>query len=235
MLIERMRRDFEGHRIGIRGDEAGQPVLHAHRPRRRVRGFGEIVGKTETERAHVAATLTQCREGLSEHPRTGRLAVGTGDPGREQATRRLAVEPGRDRAGLRSEASNMNIGHGQCRARVGVPGHRPGAAGHGILDMVQTMTLRTLIGEKQPAITDAAAVDRHAGDVHVRHIVGQTGQQRRQRTRRHVGSSERHHVPVPELSPADAVSTPGLSGGTRSSRSASRMTAANTGAATAPP
>src|SRR5581483_718254 len=162
--------------------------------------------------------------------RAGGLAVGAGDAAHPHAARSIAVDLRGNVPELLAKATHGRVGHRPIRIPakpVGLPQHGGRSPLDGLGDETPGIGAFAGEGSEQVTLADAAAVATHAIDPD--HAQRFEDSARIEVLRAHTSS----FASAGPTTGIDGVM--GASGATRSMRSASAMTALNTGAATMPP
>ncbi len=232
-LVERMRRDLHRDRARAGVAHLRERRMDERGIRRRVRRGLQRADEAVAERADDPGAPAARVEALRDPVRARSLAVGAGDPCHPQRPRRISVDEGGDRAELRLEVVDREIGDFPCRVPAKaecVPQHRVGATRDRVRDEGAPVGgLPAVRGEHvarthEPAVgADSARNDRESRDELGRVESGV--------------DQRRHHVSSWTSAPSGGRMTlsSGASGGVPSIRSADPITDENTGAATSPP
>jgi len=245
--MKRVRGDLHGHAVGAGPFQRGEDALRLHRVGR---GMGGRLQRSREAVAHSAGdgAAPGFRKRLGEEQADAGLAIGAGDAHHAHAARRLPMETGGDGACLLLQPLHDDQGRGARLLQPANPCLRPVATrlgqhqarapGNGLVEMFQPMAALSPAGEKQVARLHFPAVQRHAGH-RERHPAPFGYAQSLEQVARPAGlatlRSGGHQGCFSASARRTAWRVSRASGGTLSSRSASSITAANTGAATNPP
>ncbi len=117
MLLDRVRRHFHADAFGAELPQGGKLAMDADGVRGRVLGRSEFRRNPESQRAHEGGPSMANLKRLRQQPRTGRLAVGSGDAGNRQ---RLSGTPEKAVGDDSHVPAEMrNLGDKDVRAEVG--------------------------------------------------------------------------------------------------------------------